>query len=147
MFLGSDKITMDSKGRLSVPARVREEFAVLGSHKVVVTAHPDERCLLMYPEAQWSEILPGILQLPDMNKQARRIRRLMMGYATSLEIDGNGRILLAPTLREYAGLDKKLMLIGGGKRLELWSEESWAGWLDQDGDESLSEDLASSLNI
>lgn len=135
MFLGSHSISMDAKGRLAIPARIRESLMELCAGKVVVTAHTEERCLLIYPEPQWLDILPKIEALPSFNKMARRTQRLLIGYATPLEVDGNGRVLLPPTLREYASLDKKLMLVGQGKKLELWSEEAWSNWLDHEADD------------
>lgn len=144
MFLGSHSISMDAKGRLAIPARIRESLVDLCAGKLVVTAHTEERCLLVYPEPQWLEILPKIEALPSFNKVARRTQRLLIGYATPLEVDGNGRVLLPPTLREYAQLDKKLMLVGQGKKLELWSEESWLQWLDADaGDDEMPAEMQS----
>ncbi|AFV00682.2 division/cell wall cluster transcriptional repressor MraZ [Simiduia agarivorans] len=144
MFLGSHSISMDAKGRLAIPARIRESLVELCAGKLVVTAHTEERCLLVYPEPQWLEILPKIEALPSFNKIARRTQRLLIGYATPLEVDGNGRVLLPPTLREYAQLDKKLMLVGQGKKLELWSEASWLQWLDADaGDDEMPVEMQS----
>lgn len=134
-FLGSHAINMDAKGRIAIPTRVREELAVACSGRIVLTAHTEERCLLLYPEPQWQELKPQIEALPNMNKAARRLQRLLLGYATELELDNNGRILLPPTLRDYARLEKKLMLIGQGKKLELWSEDLWFAWLDQSEDD------------
>lgn len=147
MFLGSFAISMDDKGRVAVPARVRELLAEMCQGRIVVTAHTEERCLLIYPESKWQELLPQVEALPNINRKARMMQRLLLGYATPLEVEGNGRILLPPTLREYAGLDKKLMLIGQGKKLELWSEQRWFEWLDAAGaDEDVpSEVLALSL--
>jgi MraZ protein len=101
-----------------------------------VTANTEERCLLVYPEAQWQEILPKIESLPSFNKAARRAQRLLIGYATPLDMDSNGRVLVPPTLREYAGLEKKLMLVGQGKKLELWSESRWQDYLDESESDS-----------
>ena len=137
MFLGSNAINMDAKGRIAIPSKVREALASVSGGRLVVTAHTEERCLLVYPEPQWAELLPKIEALPNINRKTRLMQRLLLGYATPLEIDGNGRILLPPTLREYGGLEKKLLLVGQGKKLELWSEERWFGWLDEaaeDGD-------------
>jgi len=137
LFLGSHTINMDAKGRMAIPTKIRESLASFCDGRIVVTAHTEERCLLVYPESQWEEILPKIENLPSFNKMARRAQRLLIGYATPLEMDGNGRILVPPTLREYASLEKKLMLVGQGKKFELWSENSWFDWLDtedQDGD-------------
>lgn len=144
MFLGSHSISMDAKGRLAIPARIRESLVELCAGKLVVTAHTEERCLLVYPEPQWLEILPKIEALPSFNKVARRTQRLLIGYATPLEVDANGRVLLPPTLREYAQLDKKLMLVGQGKKLELWSEEGWQQWLDAEaGDDEMPAEMQS----
>lgn len=130
-FLGSHALNMDAKGRLAIPTRVREELDASCDGRIVLTAHTEERCLLVYPEPQWQDILPKIEALPNFNKMARRAQRLLIGFATPLELDGAGRILVPPTLREYAGLEKKLLLIGQGKRLELWSEDRWTRWLDE----------------
>ena len=130
-FLGSHALNMDAKGRLAIPTRVREDLDACCGGRIVLTAHTEERCLLVYPEPQWQEILPKIEALPNFNKMARRAQRLLIGFATPLEMDNAGRILVPPTLREYAGLEKKLLLIGQGKRLELWSEDRWTRWLDE----------------
>jgi MraZ protein len=123
---------MDVKGRMAIPTKVRDALNSCCEGRIVVTANTEERCLLVYPESQWLEILPKIESLPSFNKAARRAQRLLIGYATPLEMDANGRVLVPPTLREYAGLDKKVMLVGQGKKLELWSEERWEQWLDQE---------------
>lgn len=134
---------MDPKGRMAIPTRVRDELLSSCDGRLVVTAHTEERCLLVYPEPQWQEILPQIQALPSLNKAARRIQRLFIGYACPLELDGNGRILVPPTLRSYASLDKKLMLVGLGNKLELWSEDSWSALLDEPGDEALPDEMQS----
>lgn len=125
MFQGSHSITMDSKGRIAIPAKQRESFMSLCNGRLVVTAHTEDRCVLVYPETEWEAIRPKIEALPTFNKHALRAQRLLIGYATALELDGNGRVLVPPTLRSYAGLEKDLMLVGLGKKLELWNEESW----------------------
>ena len=136
MYLGSNAISMDAKGRLAIPAKVRDTLLSDCAGRIVVTAHTEERCLLVYPEQQWQQLLPQIESLPNINRKAAKMQRLLLGYATNLEVDeANGRILLPPTLREYAGLEKKLMLVGQGKKLELWSEEEWANYLGADGDD------------
>ncbi|MFT5718793.1 MAG: MraZ protein [Oleiphilaceae bacterium] len=142
LFLGSHAINMDAKGRMAIPTKIRESLASFCDGRIVVTAHTEERCLLVYPESQWEEILPKIESLPSFNKMARRAQRLLIGYATPLEMDGNGRILVPPTLREYANLEKKLMLVGQGKKFELWSENSWFDWLDgTDPDDDMPEEM------
>jgi len=135
---------MDAKGRFAVPTRFREALTASCGGRLVVTAHNEERCLLIYPEPQWQELLPKIEALPNLNKAASRLQRLIIGYACPMEMDGNGRLLLPQTLRDYAGLDKKLMLVGQGKKLELWSEKRWFDWLEASAqDDELTEDMRS----
>jgi MraZ protein len=107
-----------------------------------------DRCLLLYPLPDWEEIERKLVRLPSFNKQARRLQRLLMGHATECELDGVGRILVAPALREFAGLNKAVVLIGQGNKFELWSDESWnarrAEWIMQgDDDGELPPDLGS----
>ena len=108
---------MDAKGRIAVPAKCRESLASVCQGRVVLTAHTQDRCVLLYPEPEWEQILPKIEALPSFNKAALRAQRLLIGYATPLELDSAGRLLIPPTLRDYAGLDKNLMLVGLGKNL------------------------------
>ncbi|MDX9874829.1 MAG: division/cell wall cluster transcriptional repressor MraZ [Spongiibacteraceae bacterium] len=147
MYLGSHAINMDAKGRLAIPAKVRDQLAADCGGRLVVTAHHQERCLLIYPEPQWELLMPQVQKLPNMTKGARLLQRLLLGYATPLEMDANGRILLSPTLRDYAGLEKALMLVGQGQKLELWSEEAWFRWLDEAGEDEELPAEAQALNI
>ncbi|MGK0498848.1 MAG: MraZ protein [Oceanicoccus sp.] len=134
MYHGSHAINMDAKGRLAIPAKVRDTLLTECQGRIVVTAHTEERCLLVYPEPQWQTLLPKIEALPNIHAKAAKMQRLLLGYASTLEIDGaSGRVLLPPTLREYASLEKKLMLVGQGKKLELWSEQNWFNYIDADG--------------
>lgn len=134
MHLGSNAISMDAKGRLAIPAKVRDALLAECGGRIVLTAHTEQRCLLIYPEQQWQQLLPQIEALPNIHPKSAKMQRVLLGYANPMEIDeSTGRILLPSTLREYAGLDKKLMLIGQGKKLELWSEAEWLKYLDADG--------------
>jgi MraZ protein len=115
---------------------VRELLLADCGGRVVVTAHTDEKCLLIYPEPVWDEKLPQIKALPNRDKTAARMQRKLLGYATPMEIDeGTGRISLTPTLREFAGLEKKLMLVGMLDKFELWSEEEWFKYINDGEDE------------
>lgn len=135
---------MDAKGRMAIPAMHRDALASACDGRIVMTAHTQDRCILIYPEPEWQEILPKIEALPTFNKAALRAQRLLMGYACTLELDSNGRVLVPPTLRNYANLDKKLMLVGMGKKFELWSEESWlASVADLDVDDELPAEMLS----
>ena len=148
MFRGLNTINLDAKGRLAIPAKFRERLAVLCGGHMVVTIDTEERSLLIYPVNEWEEIEAKITSLPTFDPRARRIQRLLVGHATDVEIDGSGRILLPAALRGYAGLEKETVLIGQGKKLELWSKASWEGtrdeYLEQVNDESqLSEQIMS----
>lgn len=142
MFRGVSHITMDAKGRLAFPARVREKLHESCQGQIVATIDTQSRCLLIYPMPAWEAIERQIQELPSMNQAVRRFQRLVIGYATDLEFDSAGRVLLPPSLREYAGLEKKLVLAGQGKKLELWDEAGWLAEIDQSKeDTSVPEEL------
>jgi MraZ protein len=131
MFRGVQHINMDAKGRLAMPARQREPLLSECAGKVVVTIDTQSACLAIYPLPEWERIERDIQNLPALKPAVKRFQRLMLGYATDLELDGNGRMLLPPPLREYARLDKKLVLVGQGNKLELWSEPLWLAEREQ----------------
>jgi MraZ protein len=148
VFSGSEAISMDAKGRLAIPARYRAGLDAACKGHLVVTAHHIERCLLVYPEPLYQELAEKVKALPNIqSKGVRRLQRLLLGYATPLEMDSNGRILLSPTLRDYAGLDKGLMISGVGDKLEIWNESSWSAWLDEAADAADLPQEALSLNL
>ena len=124
MFRGANKLTLDVKGRMVMPTRYRERLQELCGGKLVVTVDKDQ-CLLIYPLPDWEEIERKLMRLPTLNPQARRLQRLMVGHATDLELDGHGRVLLPPKLREFGLLTRDAMLIGQGSRFELWDEARW----------------------
>ncbi|MFC3153547.1 division/cell wall cluster transcriptional repressor MraZ [Litoribrevibacter euphylliae] len=141
MFQGSQSINLDAKGRFAIPSRYRDVLLAVCEGRMVVTANPYERCLNVYPEAHWQEVKSKIESLPNGNKKVRRLQRLVLGNACELEMDGNGRLLLPQTLRDYASLDKKAMLVGLGDKAELWSEQSWNDMLDEDDDDPMPEEM------
>jgi len=124
MFRGATKITLDDKGRMVIPNRYREQINELAQGKLVVTVDRDQ-CLLIYPLPEWEQIERKLMSLPSLNATARRLQRLMVGHATDLPLDGHGRVLLPPELREFAKLGRHGMLIGQGNRFELWDEVRW----------------------
>lgn len=140
-FRGINNISVDTKGRMAMPARYRERLLDGCGGRLVVTVDRDH-CLLVYPLPEWEIIESKLIALPSLNKQARLLQRLLIGHATELEMDGQGRILLPAMLRDFAGLKKKAVLIGQGKKLEIWDEDTWGenqeGWMaavqDDDGD-------------
>lgn len=131
MFRGVQHINMDAKGRLAMPARQREPLMSRCEGQIVVTIDTQTACLVIYPLPEWERIEQDIQSLPSLKPAVRRFQRLVLGYATDLELDSNGRILLPQSLREYARLDKKLVLVGQGNKLELWSEALWLAERDQ----------------
>ena len=126
---------------MSLPARLRDELAQYDDDGVVVTIDPISRCLLLYPVSEWEQIQQKLDKLPTFQPQARRLQRLLVGHATDLEVDKAGRILLPAPLREFARLDRKLTILGQGKKLEIWSQEEWEAqredYLAQDAIEDL----------
>ncbi len=138
MFRGVSPLNLDSKGRMTMPSRYRERIRAMCGGQMVMTVDRDH-CLLLYPLPEWEEIERKLVRLPSLNKQARRLQRLLMGHATDLEMDGQGRILVPPALREFAGLKKQIVLIGQGNKFELWDEATWntkrAEWLAEGDDE------------
>jgi len=143
VFSGSHSLSMDPKGRMAIPMRIRDALAETASSKIVITANTEERCLLIFPEPKWLEILPQIEALSGFNKASARVKRILIGYATTLDIDANGRVLVPSTLRTYAKLDKKVMLVGQGSKFELWSEDSWLALLDEPADDEIPDELLS----
>lgn len=125
MFRGITIINIDDKGRLAIPTRYRELLQQISQNRLVITIDTEAKCLLMYPLNEWELIEAKLQNLPSFNATARRIQRLLIGHATEVEADGNGRILIPPLLRDYAVLDKKIMLVGQGKKFEVWDEQLW----------------------
>ena len=146
VFRGATQITLDAKGRLAIPTRYRERIAARCDGQLVITVDRDY-CLLVYPFPDWEDIEQKLIALPSMHKQVRRLQRLMVGYATEIEMDGHGRILVPRELREFAGLDKQAILLGQGNKFELWDEKSWNekrdAWLNDDDDMDLPSELES----
>ena len=125
MFRGVQHINLDAKGRLSVPARQRESLLDISAGSIVVTIDTQSSCLVLYPLREWERIERDVQNLPTLNPAIRRFQRLVLGYASDLDLDSNGRILLPGALREYAHLEKRVVLVGQGNKLELWSESLW----------------------
>ncbi len=124
MFRGPSKVTLDAKGRLAIPSRHRERILTRANGALVATVDRDY-CLLIYPLPEWEEVERKLVRLPSLNKVARKLQRLMLGYATELEMDSQGRILLPKEHREFAGIERDAILIGQGNKFELWDEKRW----------------------
>ena len=143
MFRGVTTLNLDAKGRMAIPARHRDRIRETCASQLVVTVDKD-RYLLLYPAHEWALIEQKLEALPSFDKTARKLQRLYIGHAHEVDMDGQGRILLPNELRRFAGLDKRIALVGQGKKFELWDEETWNGrvddWFD-DVDDLDSDDL------
>jgi MraZ protein len=146
VFRGPSKVTLDAKGRLAIPSRHRERILTRANGALVTTVDRDY-CLLIYPLPEWEEIERKLVRLPSLNKTARKLQRLMLGYATELEMDNQGRILLPKELREFAGIERDAILIGQGNKFELWDEKRWTERRDEwlAGDDTDYKDLPDEL--
>lgn len=145
MFRGIHSVSLDQKARMALPARYRTSF-LEEKNVLVATIDTEQKCLLLYPLLEWEKIEEKLNNLPAFNAQVRRVQRLLIGHASEIEIDGNGRILLPALLREYAQIDKRIMLVGQGKKFEIWSEPLWQSqreiWLSEHhADENLTMEL------
>lgn len=124
MFQGTTQLNLDSKGRLAIPVRYRDFLLAHCAGALVLTADADG-CLLLYPQPEWLPIREQLLSLSALNPQIRALQRLLIGHAESIQVDSAGRVLISPTLRSFANLDKRLMLVGLGNKFELWDEDKW----------------------
>jgi len=124
VFRGITNLNLDAKGRLAMPTRHREAFAP-DDNQLILTIDTQEHCLLIYPLSTWLEIEKQIDALPSFNKTANRIKRMLIGHATQVEFDSAARIVIPPALRAHARLEKPAVLVGQGKKLELWSQDLW----------------------
>jgi MraZ protein len=131
VFRGIHAINLDDKGRMAVPSRFRAQLDAAGDVRLVLTIDTESPCLLLYPFVEWELIEQKLQALPSFNQATRRIQRLLIGHATEIELDSHGRVLLPPLLREYAKLNKRITLIGQGKKFELWDEQVWQTHCDQ----------------
>ena len=121
MFQGASALTLDAKGRMSVPARYREALQEQAEGRVTVTKHPDG-CLLLFPRPEWEVFRAKIAALP---MDANWWRRIFLGNAMDVDLDSAGRILVSPELRMAAGLEKEVMLLGMGSHFELWDSQTY----------------------
>ena len=125
MFRGSDSINMDSKGRLAIPTRYRSVLSELCDGAMVITIDMKSPCLTLSPLPEWKKFEQKVASLPAMDELGEMLSRFVIGQAKDLQLDGNGRILIPQELRDFAALDKRIVLVGRTQRLEIWSEEQW----------------------
>lgn len=132
MFRGANAINLDAKGRLAMPSRYRDEIVSRSAGQLIVTIDAIDPCLCVYPLPEWEIIETKLRELPSLREETRRLQRLLIGNAVDIELDGAGRFLVPPRLREYAKLDKHAMLVGQLNKFQLWDENAWNALADAD---------------
>ncbi len=118
MFLGQYAHTVDTKGRTFVPAKYRDELG-----ETFVVTRGTAKCLTVYPMSEWEKYTAKIAELPQAH--AAKIRRFVFSNATDVTLDAQGRIGLVAGLREYAGIEKNVVILGLGSYIEIWAEDVW----------------------
>ncbi|MBL1320305.1 MAG: division/cell wall cluster transcriptional repressor MraZ [Methylophaga sp.] len=136
MFRGVATFNLDAKGRMAIPAKFRKLLDDCCEGRLVVTIDHSEHCLQLYPLPNWEEVEKKLSALPSLNPQVRKLKRMLLGYATECEMDNNGRILLPAKLREFANLTKSTVMIGQGNKFEMWDEDTWNALMDECLDEN-----------
>jgi MraZ protein len=124
MFRGRYEHTIDAKGRTSLPARYRDVLDASGERRIVLTSALDP-CLAAYAMPEWSAFEERLGRLPQFDRAVQKLKRIYVSGAVECEVDDSGRILVPPTLREYAGLAKDVLWAGSGKYAELWDKQAW----------------------
>jgi len=124
MFQGAILLNLDAKGRMAVPARHRDALSASSQGQLVLTTHP-HRCLLLYPDSAWAPIRDQILAAPSFDPRSAAAKRVLVGNARDETMDSAGRLLIAPELRDFAGLEKQVWLVGMGSHFEVWSDAGW----------------------
>jgi MraZ protein len=125
VYFGETAINLDAKGRLAIPTRYREPIQDKSGGRMVLTYSAfDSGALYLYPEQEWERVRDEVTALSTFNPGHRSLQRKLVGSASAVEPDGNGRIQLPQTLRQVAGLDKRVALLGMGNRFEIWDEDT-----------------------
>ena len=125
MFRGEYSLSLDAKGRLAIPSRYREQLLEECAGQLIVTISLLERCLVVYPFPRWQRIENELKDLPALDSQAQAINHLLIGHAVDCDMDSNGRVLLSQALRKFAGLGKRIMMVGQVDKFEIWDDTGW----------------------
>jgi MraZ protein len=123
MFRGRYFHTIDPKGRLSIPAKFREVLKERYGTNLIIAHFED--CLAAYPNEEWTKLEQKLLELPSLQMEVRNFLRRFVSSGIECEVDGNGRVLLPPSSREFAGLSREAVLVGLMNKFEIWSRERW----------------------
>jgi len=125
MFRGQFTHTIDAKGRTSLPSRFRDQLAAIGEARLILTPALVEPCIHVFPLRAWEEFEAKVAALPQFDPRVVRLRRLYVSAAVDCDLDGQGRVLVPPQLREHAGLTKDVVWAGVGQKAELWAKDRW----------------------
>jgi len=124
-FQGNNTVNLDAKGRLAVPVKYRERLAETSASRVVVTINPRAHCLWLFAESDWESMALALGRMTSLDRTKRALQQMLLGNATDAELDAQGRMLLSSELRAYAGLEKKVTLVGLGSKCEIWDADAW----------------------
>ena len=131
MFKGANGLNLDSKGRFAMPTVHRDSLESQCNGKLVITVNNTrERCLWLYPQDEWDRVEKKVVALPSFDPAAQALKRFLIGYATDCELDSASRLRIPAPLREFASLEKHVVLIGQGNKFELWDEARWKASCD-----------------
>ena len=123
MFRGRYEYSVDPKGRISIPSRFREVLSTQYDDRLIITNF--DQCLWAYPVTEWQTIETKVASLPQFREEVKALQRVFVSAATECPVDKQGRLLIPPTLRDYAGLEKEIVMVGMTKRIEIWSKARW----------------------
>lgn len=139
MFIGEYSHNIDDKGRLAIPSKFRKEL-----QKGAVVTRGLDNCLFLYTHTEWEKLAIKLAQLPIAQAKSRAFARLMLAGAMDVEIDKQGRVIVPEYLRQYAGVQKKVVIAGLYDRLEIWDENTWSTY--KSDTEKNSADIAENLH-
>ena len=125
LLIGLHMVALDAKGRLAIPARYRDLLEQHCQGKMVITMQHHGQSLMLYPENEFNEVARTVSKLSDFDPVEANMKYLILGHASHVDMDANGRVLVPPLLRELVGIDKKVALVGQNNKLELWNEATW----------------------
>ena len=150
MFRGIHSLNIDDKGRLAIPSKYRQRLKSEADGFLVLTLNPLDRSLWLYPVNHWDLIETKLAAMSEFDKHSRRTKQMMRGYAYDCQLDSQGRILVPSELRDYARIQKQVVVLGQGNKFEIWDQSGWEEqrdlWLeriDADDDARISEALKS----
>ncbi|CAK0760347.1 DNA-binding transcriptional repressor MraZ [Gammaproteobacteria bacterium] len=136
VFRGVTPLNLDAKGRMAMPARYRERLEKSCGGQLILTLNQEDRCLWLYPLPEWEEIERKLTELSSFDRHTMRLKRLLIGHASECDLDSAGRILMPVVLRQLAGIERSLVLLGQGNKFEVWDAASYerkvSDWLSED---------------